>query len=223
MKQQKFTTLIMLFLAFLTFGQSSNNEYNNYMYHLGTVTTTRGDHSAEIEKITSKMYLSDNYLQTKIDDEKVEIPVKYNIYRDKMEFSKNGQTFFLNKESVKKLTFVDLDKNYEVFKFKGELKYFETHNSGNNRLLSREIIKFVNAERPKSHYQKQQTADFKKGKDKFYIKFNNTIVEIPSKNSNFYSLFGKNKKKIKKFIKSNKLSIKKVDDLKKIIEYYNTI
>lgn len=181
------------------------------------------DNSAEFKKIAHKMYFNANYLPCKIDTMAETVPLKYNIYKDEMEFLKNGQILFLNKQAGREVLFNSLNKKYEVFNFEGELRYFITHNLGKNRLLSREIVKYSEAKPAATSYQNDKAADFKRKDDIFYLESNNTIIEIPSKKKKFYSIFGNNAAKIKKFVKSNKLNIKETEDLKNIVEYLNTI
>ena len=65
---------------------------------------------------------------------------------------------------------------------------------------------------------------FFRKKDKNFIAFENTKIKIvPRKKKSFYALFIGKKEKIKKFMKTQKLSHKKIDDLVKIVTYYNSL
>jgi hypothetical protein len=75
------------------------------------------DDSAKFEIIAPKMYITPNYLAAKVDNMVETIFLKYNIYKDEMEFSKNGQILFLKKQNGRKITFENLNQKYEVFKF----------------------------------------------------------------------------------------------------------
>lgn len=181
------------------------------------------DNSKEFKKIAHKMYFIDNYLPCRIDGIDDTVALKYNIYKDEMEFLKNGQVLFLNKEIGRKVLFNTLNKQYEIFRFEGNLKYFISHNLGENRLLSREIVTYSEAKPASSSYQNDKPADFKRKKDVYYWKNSKDIIEIPSKKKKFYLIFGDKSTKVKKFVKSKKLNIKKIEDLKKIIKYVNNI
>ena len=229
MKTNIFKTILVLFITLGAFGQSistgSGNTYNNLFMTPGTPSFVQKnkENLKEFKKISHKMYLSNNYLTSKIDKMKGTVPMKYNIYKDEMEFSKNGQILFLNKHEGRKVFFTDLNKTYTIFNYNGKLRYFVVHNDGKNKLLSREIIKYVKAKPAQSSYVSSKPADFKRKDDAFYLISNNSIVKISTKKKSFYLLFGSNSAKIKKFVKSNKLNIKKTEDLKKIIMYSNTI
>ena len=46
---------------------------------------------------------------------------------------------------------------------------------------------------------------------------------LPHGKKSFVKLFDKNQNKISVFIKNNKLNIRNIDDMKKIISYFNTL
>lgn len=229
MKTNIFTTILALFISLGAFGQSistgSGNTYNTLFMTPGTPSFVEKnkENLKEFKKISHKMYLSNNYLTSKIDKMEGTVPMKYNIYKDEMEFSKNGQILFLNKQEGRKVFFTDLNKTYTILNYNGKLRYFVVHNDGKNKFLSREIIKYIEAKPAQSSYVSSKPANFKRKDDVFYLISNNSIVEISTKKKNFYPLFGSNSAKIKKFVKSNKLNIKKTEDLKKIVMYSNTI
>jgi hypothetical protein len=181
------------------------------------------DDSAEFERIAPKLYLTPNYLAAKVDHMVETIFLKYNIYKDEMEFSKNGQILFLKKQNGRKITFENLNQKYEVFKFEDKLAYFMVHNDGKNQLLSRQIVKFQKEKLAKTSYQVDKPADFKRQKDVFYLKFDNVIKEISSSKKKFYDVFGDQAKSGKKFVKTKNLNIKNIEGLEKIIQHLNTI
>lgn len=222
MKKQYLTLFAIVILTSLTFGQNISTGSGN-RYEMSFIPSETIDNSAEFKRIAHKMYASNSYLPAKIDDLTELVPIKYNIYKDEMEFSKNGQILNLVKKYGRTVFFSSQNKKYEVFKFEDKLQYFISHNLGNNRLLIKQIVKFVDAKPAASSYQKDRPANFKRKSDELYLKINDNVVEIPRRKKKFYALFDSNSSKIKKFIKFNKLSIKKVNDLKKIIEYSNTI
>ena len=226
MKTNIFTTISILFITLGTLGQSistgSGNTYNT-LFTTPSKPKFLKEKSKEFEKISHKMYLSKNYLTSRIDKMEGTVPIKYNIYKDEMEFLKNGQVLFLNKQEGRKVFFSALNKTYSIFNYNSKLKYFVVHNEGKNKLLSREIVKFIEAKAVQSSYVNSKPANFKRKDDVFFLNSNNSIVEILTKKKSFYLLFGSNSKKIKKFVKTNKLNIKKGDDLKKIVKYLNAI
>ena len=57
----------------------------------------------------------------------------------------------------------------------------------------------------------------------YHINSNGNISEVKLKKKSLLKAFGDKSKAIEKFIKSNKLSYKKEDDLKKIIDHFNSL
>ena len=48
------------------------------------------------------------------------------------------------------------------------------------------------------------------------------IVEVPSGKSEFFALFGKDAKNVKAYMQKNKIGIKKLEDLKKVVVFLNS-
>lgn len=193
-------------------------------YQMTFVPGEKFDNTAEFKRIAPKMYGTVAYLPAQVEGIKETFFLRHNMYRDEMEFSKNGQTLYLQKNDERKITFSESNEVYGLFKLEGKLRYFLIHNEGDNVLLSRKVVEYKEAKPAMSSYQKDRPADFKREDDELYLKTTNgNITEIPRSKKKFYALFGENVSKIKKYIKKNKLDIKDVKDLKGIIAYSNTI
>lgn len=193
-------------------------------YEMVFVPGEKLDNSAEFKKIASKMYITKNYQPTKVDNIIETIFLKYNAYKDEMEFLNDGQILFLKKERDRQITFTNSNTKYELFNVDNKLKYFIVHNDGKNQLLSRQIVTYQEAKPPRNSYVAGKDPDFIRDKDIFYIRFDkNNILEVPGNKKKFYALFKENESKIKKYIKSEKLDIKDIDDLKKIVDYSNSL
>jgi hypothetical protein len=231
MKKQ--LTLLITFIFFITsfIGHSQsvnvlggNSETRGDMFEMSSIIKSKKDNSEEFKKISHKMYLTKNFITAKIDSLNETYFLKYNIYKDEMEFSKNEKIYYLTKKKGREVLFTDDNIKYKVINYKNKLSYFVLLNDGKNQLLLKEIIKFKEAKLATSSYDKSTPSDFKRKKDKLYIKLGNSdIKEIPSNKKKFYALFKEESKSIKSFIKKNKIDIKKTNDLKKIINYLNKI
>lgn len=218
--------LATLFLALpnVTFGQVVGfSAPGGSNYEMVFIPGPKLEDSGEFERIAPKMYLTPNYLAAKVDNIVETIFLKYNIYKDEMEFSKNGQVLFLKKQNGRIITFDSLNQKYKIFKFEDKLAHFMVHNDGKNQLLSRQIVKFQKEKLAKTSYQVDKPADFKRQKDVFYLKFDNVIKEISSSKRKFYDVFGDQAKSVKKFVKTENLNIKNIEGLEKIMQHLNTI
>lgn len=182
------------------------------------------DMSEEFNSIAHKMYLNQAFASCMVDELKDPIFLRYNMYKDEMEFKKGDKIFYLKKQKDRKVKFKYTNNDYRVYKHENELKYFEVHVNDKNMLLSRKIVNFIQAKPAATSYQRDKPADFKREDDKIFLRYEDgSIVEIPSKKKNFYQVFKDKSKDVKSFVKSNKLSIKKLQDIKQIVTFYNSL
>lgn len=182
------------------------------------------DKIPNIDKIKHKTYLTQNYEQAFINGIKESVFLKYNIYKDEMEFVKNETTYYLNKKEGTSINFKRINTTYKIYDYKNKFRYFQVHNDDKALLLSKQNISYIEAKPAATSYQKAKPADFRRESDSYYIKFQNqSIKELPSKKKNFYQIFGEKSNSIKSFVKKNKIDIKKIKDLKEVINYYNTL
>ena len=187
-------------------------------------TAAKSDDTEALRKIAHKKYLTSDYKPAKVDEIKGSAYLRYNIYQDEMEFVKDKQIYYLKKEKGRKICFPQQNTTYQLFEVNGNLKYFIVQNEGATILLTRQIIKFVEAREPQSSYQKGTPADYKRKSDEHFLALNNaSIIKLPSKKKSFYNAFGSKASEIKDYMKKNKLGYKDLDDLKKIVHHFNTL
>lgn len=218
-----FLLLSALLLLFPTNINSQVGGIGGSDYEMVFVPGAKEDKSDFFKKIAPKMYASVDYLAAMVDDINESFFLRYNIYRDEMEFLKNGKTLYLKKNEKRKIIFSKSQENFRLFKLNNKLRYFTVHNIGDNLLLSRKIVEYQEAKLAASSYQKDKPADFKMKENKKYIRFNQTLVEVPKRKNKFNTIFGPQSSAIKKYVKNNKLNIKNIEDLKTIVQYYNKL
>ena len=216
--------IAVLAIGFSTISNAQVGGIGGTEYQMTFVPGEKFDNSAEFKRIAPKMYGTVAYLPAQVEGIKETFFLRHNMYRDEMEFIKNGQTLYLQKNDERQITFNQSNEVYSLFKLDGKLRYFLVHNEGNNVLLSRKVVEYKEAKPAMSSYQKDRPADFKREDDEIYLKFKNgNLTEVPKSKNKFYGIFGENASNIKKYVKKNKLSVKEIKDLKKIVAYSNTI
>lgn len=211
----------LLFLALLL----SVTTYSQVMQVNGlpTVLTTTGEVPDDLKAIQHKKYLSQDYKPSYVDDMKERAFLRYNIYDDQMEFIKDGTIYYLAKDVGRKVRFAD-NTTYQVYDFNGKQSFFLIHEEGKNSLIAKLSIRFVEAKKAGSGYEADKPADYKRRKDELYFVLKNKgIIKVPSKKKDFFNLFDSESSRIKDYMKKNKLSYKKSQDLKKLVAYLNTI
>lgn len=177
--------------------------------------------SVELDK---KKYVSYSYDLAKVDEYDTQSYVRYNIYEDQMEFVKDESIYYLVKEEGRKVTFIDSKSTYRVFDFDGELGFFKVHVDAKNSLVAKQKVKYVDAKVAISGYDRDRPADYKRLKDEFYLAANNkTLIKLSKKKKDFFKAFGDKGNQIKDYVKKDKLNHKSLEDIMKIIRYYNTL
>ncbi len=224
MKKQKITFYVLIFLSITTFSQVTGIGSASTSYEMVFVPGEKVDNSAAFKKIAPKMYLSTAYLDAKLSGINDVFFLRYNMYRDEMEFTKDGKTLYISKQPGRKIVFKDSKEKYIILNYNDKPRYFITHNEGDNILLTRKVVEYIEPKPANSSYQNDRPADFKRKNDENYIRFKDgSIIELPRNKKKFYNLFKDKSSDIKKYIKKEKLDIKEIEDLEKIVRYYNTL
>lgn len=154
------------------------------------------------------------------------LPLRYNIFKDYVEFKKGGQIYILdaslkiNKISIGSDTLVV--HKYIGGRAKEVLGYFKLLENGKATLLVKQVVKYREAQPPKALETEGKLAKYSVYPDMFYLKFNdgelievNNVKKLPSS-------FPDQQDKVEAFLKENKIS-RNEEDLKKLISYYNAL
>jgi len=189
-----------------------------------TVLTTKSkDIPDDLKKIQHKKYAFQDYKPCIIDNNKETAFLRYNIFDDEMEFIKDNKIYYLKKDAGRTIKFKNYT-TYKVFEYNGDPTYFIVHSEGKNSLLAKQVVRFVEAKEGQTQYDVSKPSDYKRKSDVLYFDLDGVgIVEVPSRKKDFYSLFSSNSNSVKNHMKKNKLNHKKVEDLKLILNYLNSM
>jgi len=210
-------------LSTLKISEESDNNYSGN--ELSGARKTSMDDFAGVE---GSMYLynawRDGICVLKDGSELKNRKYRYNIYFQQMQFAFEGDTLaFGAPEQLEKLCIDNKTFIYSDFideENKNANSFFQIIEDGENKLLLRRKInyKFKNETGtglPYDTFIRQIS---------FYIKKGDGPAEIlPHGKKSFVKLFDKNQDKVSIFIKKNKLHIRNINDLKKVISFYNTL
>lgn len=211
--------LFALSLSFTTFSQMVR--VNGYETILNPKSSE--NLSEDLKKIQHKKYLSQDYKPAFVDNFEQQAFLRYNIFEDEMEFVKDENIYYIQKEAGRKVRFID-NTLYQVYTLHGKPQFFLVHKDGKNLLLAKQEIKFVEPKKASSSYGSDKLADFKRKKDELYLAINNTnLVKLSKSKKTFYQAFGDKAGLIKSYVKKNKLKYKSMEDLKVIVAHYNTL
>ncbi|MGR7812448.1 hypothetical protein [Lacinutrix undariae] len=225
-------SLFALALSFYSLSHAQlvgdNNTFDGYN---GLIRTTARVTNANVE---GTPYATDEFVVAKISISETEIfKVKYNALLDEFEVQKdNGELYALNKNGRKDITITLLKekKTYQIFSYiedntlqNGFFMHLTNPDAKVNLLLKKNK-KFIDQTFATSSYDKDRPAHYKNLNDKFFIKLDDgNAIEVPRKKKDFLKLFPEKKGQIEKFMKTEKLKLKKELDLTKIVNYINMI
>lgn len=225
------TTLLFLFSISLSNAQSIAFADGNATYgRENSFITIDADTRYDVE---GSKYLDDAFLPAVVSTMPDKLfNVKYNIFSGEMEVqSTNKKAYALNKYRKDiVITFINSKKTYQLFDFINnddmmQLGYFLVLNRGENKILKKEKIIFLEEKPSKTGYDEHRPPQYKRLDDKYYIKTSSSsnAVELPKNKKKFADLFPKSKSDILDFIKTNKIKFSKDEDLIKLITHINSL
>lgn len=157
--------------------------------------------------------------------------VRYNAVLDDMEVIQSTDTLIMNRNN--KNYIIKLSNGKAVYKIlenadskEDKLGYFIQLTDGKKvSLYRKDRKKFVEIKRTAYGGSEETLAKFKKQKSEFYVELDNSgnAVLFPQKKKHIIKFFSGKENKIKKFIKENKIKTSKEEDLKKLINYANSL
>jgi len=188
---------------------------------LRTVDKSVLKENIDLEK---KKYLTYSFEKASVDNYDTRAYVRYNIFNDEIEFIKEMNIYYLVKEVGRKVQFIRTGIIYKVFELDKEKHFFKVHVEDKYSLVAKQKVRYIEPKVAKSGYDRAKPGDYKRIRDELYIADeNNKLEKIVFKKKAFYSIFGIHSESIKEYIKFNKLNFKKLDDLKTIIQHYNSL
>lgn len=216
--------ILILFTLHKVYSQNASELSSDQMKNNLLLIPSTNDITADIKNIKHKMYLTENFDESFIDGNDKKFYLRFNMFKNEMEFMKNDKVFYLNKIEGRTISFKKTNKTYKVLKKGNSLQYFEFFDiAGENKLLLKQSVKYVKPKPAETSYQKAKEADFKRESDVYYLNNKKNLTKIPTKKKKFYLLFNDKSSDIKTYCKKNKINIKEKDDLIKVIRYYNTL
>lgn len=196
---------------------------------------TNGERMSKIvlseKDIEGSPFLNDDFIKGNVITKKgvkyVGVPLRYNIYSQNFEFKTPKQILeFKDPASIREVEIKNETFIFVPYKEKNKkLKwgFFQKINkSGPAQLLIRYRVTFSQATKPGA-YSDAKPASFSDKEELFYVKFGTHPAVRIMRTSDFTDNAPKQKAEIKKFIKSNKIKVRRQKDLIKLVNYYNSL
>ncbi|MCT2563117.1 hypothetical protein [Chryseobacterium herbae] len=201
---------------------------------LNVVTTPDGFYSKpgrvrkEDRKIDGSPYVNgDKFEKVMIKDYSKNVQdLRYNAYRDEMEFEIGNELYNANKTEGLKVNFPSLKKTYESINY----SYDSKTNSGYLVLLvdspkfslyKREKMELMAGTRSNNGFTKDANDYYERDKDLYLVAKNKKFSKFPKNVSEASEFFSVDKKELETFVKSNKINFNKEPDMIKLVEFIN--
>ncbi|WP_276370707.1 hypothetical protein [Chryseolinea sp. H1M3-3] len=184
---------------------------------------------AKEENIEGTPYLDDSFTQGEVYFAKGKptvVPVRYNIYKDWVEYQQNNQTYILDpNERIKKIKLGERILIVESFESRGKTKqgYFILIDSGKVMLLSKKTVTYRERTEAKALEAGATPAKYTQGPDRFFFKVENGQVQSVENVKSVIAALPNNHDELNRFVKEEKISVRKEKDLVRLIKYYNSL
>lgn len=155
-----------------------------------------------------------------------DVPLRYNIYRNNVEFKKNNQVYILDPGvQINKIT---LDKHtliVQKYPFRGAVKFgfLNLLDSGKVTLLSRYVVSYRQSQPPKALETEGKPALYSRLPDIFYLKVGDGEVNEITNLKTLIRQFPDKHNELNEFADKEKISTRKEDNLIKLVRYYNSL
>jgi hypothetical protein len=149
------------------------------------------------------------------------IPLRYDLFRDEIEFLKENKIYWLKKSDILYVRYgSDMLILTHAVSDSSQLGYFFLKSTGNYKLLYKKKVEYY-PEVPPKGYTETVPAKFKAESDINYIQFEGKpAIRIESKKD--LSLFFSNNQLALDFIKIEKIRSTKSEDLEKLVTFLNS-
>lgn len=155
-----------------------------------------------------------------------DIPLRYNIYADEIEFmSEGGQIFFLHTPEMADYVLIGADKYiYTAFSESNRLFYgfFKVVAEGRAKLLVRQTMQIKEAEKPQP-YKDAEPARFIRMPDAYYVLIEPAAAHRVSNKKEMLSAFFDSNDDMNDFARKNRIRYKQLDDLVRLVAHYNSL
>ncbi len=180
--------------------------------------------------ISGSPYLQDEFangtVYTTTKQQFVDIPLRYNIYNDQMEFKTpdNKIQAMASPETVERIKFNNIEMIYVPFSNVKKIRkgFFRVVEKGNASLLSRSEVIFKDAEEPGA-YKEAVPPRFQRKPDSYYVKVGEEQAKRVNSKKELVGLFPAHKNELTSYIKKNKVKTNKEESLIALVRYYNSL
>lgn len=220
----------LLFLFLLVSLQSAWSQVNplpvSNSYSYITMSPSTLDDSSN--KIEGSQYIDQTFYSSTFSCiSEATPPIRYNTYKEEMEFMVDEKLYYLDKNENCELTINNVTykyfTNYDNKDGNGYLVVLNKSKDSKYILYKKEKVKYVPAYTPGSSYAEEKPPKYVIDKSKYFIKIESSLTAFPEKKSELLKLFPNSKEAIELFLKENKIKFNEDSSLLILINFLNTL
>ncbi len=180
--------------------------------------------------IEGSPYLEDEFVKGSIftiqRQQYVDIPLRYNIYNDDLEFKTPTDEIqaLATPGILEKAVFGNTQIVYSSFELVNKIKkgFFIVLEEGKVSLYAKPGIMFREATLPGA-YKEAEPAKFVRKPDEYYLRIGQEPAKLIGSKKELETAFPDNQDKIKSYISKNKTKVNKPENLIELVKYYNSL
>ena len=224
MKKTILTTFCLAVFGLLSYGQGATS------IDIATEQLYMSSDASRAVDAVGSPYVDKNFLPVRVKGYDGQIFTgRYNAYNGEMEINLGTKIIALDTSKDYEVMYTQSNKIYRTYNYstpngiskRGFLNV--VNESAENALLKSEIIKYYDKVPAATSYQTDKPAKFVQESDEYYIAKGKVITPLPRKKKDLLKAYPKDAKKIKSYLKENKISLKKEQDLIRLAEYLTTL
>ena len=191
-----------------------------------------GEETLQYSNLSGDPYLFKNFKKGKLvvySGTKYDVNIRYDIFANAMHLENKGEVFaIIHPEKVMMLETDSLNFIFSKIiqspdeKATNDGSYFILKADGKCRMLIKKNIRIQDSE-PPILIEEAKPPKFVVTNDTYYLKLKDAGAVRVKNDKDLFSVLGEQEAALTKFIRSNKLKIKNVEDLAKIVTYYNSL
>jgi hypothetical protein len=193
-----------------------------------TITTSYAQVTVASATIKGTPYMNEKYEDAVVyySNKNFKVPARYNVFKDLIEYQQNGAVLALDPSpSIKEVNLQNTTFRVEKYVLDGKPKlgYFALLDSGKVMLYSKKVVKFLAEQKGRALDGSDQPAEFKKVPDVFYVKIGTDDLHEVKNIKSLVASFPDKQEELTQFVKKEKISPKKEEEVIKLIQYYNSL
>lgn len=225
MKHLVYSIFIYFIFCNSAYSQIVMSEVNDLIFETNLRSQLSEDDS--FKEVKGTPCLNKEFIEGQIvlkGDTAFNLPLRYNIYKDVLEYRVKDKTYIVgNPEAIKEVVIGDNKLIYLTIKNTNDFNgYYELLCEGKCILLSRKQVR-LNEKKLSNGIVPEKPAEFIRLDDKYFIINSSSIPVLVNNKKTLLKCLDDKSSEIEFFLKKNKLSVKKTEDLKSLIEYYNSL